>query len=345
MVQGNVDELRATVKRQRLLWISLVAATILLLLVNLDLGPLFDSNKLFLFGPSTTFLGHYATLSHSSKALGSRGYKKVLFEASAFPNASNAIVIIAYDLTEQALELSEQIQSYSSDNIDTQVFLLVDSVTTPEAIQLKSNVYVVSTGEDLPKRRGFRMTDGFNIRKEVHGWDKFYYMFAHVLLHKYKFVWAIEWDVFVPSKEAFLSLLASSDKGDFISMGNWANTNGVVFGEPVIKNGRKKDNPLWHWKRVKDRMPLPWHGTMMCAHGSSERLLASISEYAVLKRRLEFIEIFAITLAVHNNFTIYNSPQLSTVLFRNTWACDDVKKAPMNLFHPVKNRTSLLNCL
>ena len=60
-----------------------------------------------------------------------------------------------------------------------------------------------SYGTTTPKKSGFRMTDGFNIRKEVHTWDKALFFFSTVVQSYYEFVWLIEYDVFIPTLSAF----------------------------------------------------------------------------------------------------------------------------------------------
>jgi len=84
---------------------------------------------------------------------------------------------------------------------------------------------------------------------------------------------------------------------------------------------------------------------MMCVHGLSQQLLAKIKDYAALNNRLEFIEIFGITLAKQNNLTINHPPCLSTITFKARWGCNDIQQHPQNLFHPVKNSTLLSRCL
>jgi len=313
-------------------------------LVGLVIVPLFflQKRKLNEDLTSKTYYQKFSSFSRThSLPLGSRS---VPFAASSFPHTEKAVCIISPDLTRQAWELAEQITSYAS---NTTVFILVDSVTIEEAQITPSNIFLISTGEKIPKQRGFRLTDGFNIKKEVHGWDKFYYLFASVLLHKYRFVWCLEWDVFVPSRAAFAKLDASASAGsdarivDFVSMGCWANADGHTHHPPVGNKPPKQD---WHWHRVKGRMPPPWYGTMMCVNGLSQRLLERIGAYAAERGRLEFVEIFALTLAMQGNMTVVHPVELQSVQFKHVWTCEDVRGNPFNLFHPVKNRSALVGC-
>ena len=280
---------------------------------------------------------HYASISHA---------RKVPFAFASFPSTETAICLVCPDLTHQAMHHAERLASFAP---NATVFLLVDSVTAAEALVTSSHIFLISTGVVLPKKHGFRLTDGFNIKKEVHAWDKAYYLFAKMLLHRYKFVWFVEWDVFVPSKTAFDQLDASSrlalgspfPYADLITAGNVVNTDGHTHH---INPGETKVTPDWHWQRVKGLMPPPWHGSMMCIHGMSERLLERIGSFAAAKNRLVFIEAFAITLAFHHNLTVYLPQQLSSIVFKHSWTCADVAIAPLNIFHPVKNSTLLMNC-
>ena len=279
------------------------------------------------------------------------------YSMKTFPISDFAVCILtpfAPALDSTTWQLTEKIRRYAGET--TTVFILSDALENFEVVEVKTNnVLIVGVDPTITIRHGFQLSDGFNIKKNVHAWDKFYFLFSKILLGRYKFVFAVEWDVHIPTREAyqalensaFLSLTnfisSNSSFYDLVTPSEWANHDGHTTRIDSIK---KRSTPDWHWQRVKNRpLQLPWFGSMMCVHGLSQQLLTKIKDYAALNGRLEFIEIFGITLAKQNNLTINHPPCLSTITFKAQWGCKDIQQYPKKLFHPVKNSTSLNRCL
>lgn len=279
------------------------------------------------------------------------------FVSDTFPATDLAICILtpfAPENQSQTWHLATQIRTLAGNS--TTVFILSDALAVTEVAMVTTNkVFIVGIEPGEARRHGFQKSDGFIINKDVIAWDKFYYLFCHVLKSHYKFVMAFEWDVFVPSREAYQQLerslfrttvdSSSSQSNvyfDLVTQGEWGNYDGHTTR---IDQAKKRTVFDWHWQRIQNRpIPLPWFGSMMCVQGLSNRLLAIIEGYASRHNRLEFVEIFGITLARHNNLTVNHPPCLSTIAFKAQWECKDIRQLPTNIFHPVKNYSLLTNC-
>ena len=79
---------------------------------------------------------------------------------------------------------------------------------------------------------------------------------------------------------------------------------------------------------------LPWYKSMVCAIRLSDTLMIKIKEYVKENKELCFLEFFFNTLAEKNNLKIENPDELSSILYRNDWKFEDIKKT--NLYHPIK---------
>jgi hypothetical protein len=89
-----------------------------------------------------------------------------------------------------------------------------------------------------------------------------------------------------------------------------------------------------HW-RYAEKMPLPWCRSMICSIRVSRQMMTFIEKYAQTNNGLIMDEIFFTTLALHNNLTIVNPPELSTIDYRHNWNVTNVDSLN-NLYHPIK---------
>ena len=84
-------------------------------------------------------------------------------------------------------------------------------------------------------------------------------------------------------------------------------------------------------------MELPWYQSMICAVQLSRNMLRVINQFAIERRHLFFVELFYVTLAMHSNLTVFQAPELQTILWRYIYTCNDIISNPFQWFHPVKN--------
>ena len=77
--------------------------------------------------------------------------------------------------------------------------------------------------------------------------------------------------------------------------------------------------------------------TILCIHTHTSLLVINTYLHSYGLGQLEFIEIFLNTLAAHNNLTVVNPPELSTIVHRHNWVCDEMIAHSRNRSHPWKN--------
>ena len=159
-----------------------------------------------------------------------------------------------------------------------------------------------------------------------HAWAKATFFFCR-LAPKYDFVWFMEDDVYIPSLEAFVTMLGLSRYQD------------VVVKELV---SREKDPALSHWADadLHYSYPKPWYTSMVCVIGMSSTMLSKIDDYVLEFQMMGFVEFFYVSIASHNNLTILNPSTLSSIEWQNEWTCNDVNNLNMNWFHPIKDQNS-----
>ena len=162
----------------------------------------------------------------------------------------------------------------------------------------------------------------------ANSWDKALYFFNRLSPKQYKFIWFIENDVYIPSRISFLKVHQEAQARD---------------ADLVIARNDVEVSPFtqreWLWTKIARtfKMPPPWYGSVACATGLSQRMMAKIDHYAQKHMHLEYLEVFFNTLAMHSNFSVWNPPELHSIFVRKAWTCTDVKSQPMNWYHPIKN--------
>lgn len=151
--------------------------------------------------------------------------------------------------------------------------------------------------------------------------DKALYYFCKNNI-KYDFIWFIEEDVFVPSITTIEDINNKYKSVDLLCSGN------------EITHHKCND---WHWEHVNKQIKLnpPYSKSMICAIRCSKRLLKCINDYAEKYNNLFMDEVLFPTIAIHNNLSIMNPKELSTILWNKEWSKIDIDKN--NLYHPIKS--------
>jgi len=121
------------------------------------------------------------------------------YSIETFPISEFAVCILtpfAPALDSTTWHLTEKIRRYAGET--TTVFILSDALENFDVVEVRTNhVLIVGIDPTITKRHGFQLSDGFNIKKDVHAWDKFYFLISKILLGRYKFVFTVEWDVHI----------------------------------------------------------------------------------------------------------------------------------------------------
>lgn len=95
--------------------------------------------------------------------------------------------------------------------------------------------------------------------------------------------------------------------------------------------------------------PLYW--SMMNSVGMSRRYLQTLAVYALLECRMQFLELFYITLGYHYGLEVIGIPEFHNGnLVAEAYAtCEDIKKYPTHWVHPHKSihydQSDFLSCI
>ena len=115
-----------------------------------------------------------------------------------------------------------------------------------------------------------------------HGYAKLTYFFCR-LAPKYNFVWLIEDDVYIPSMEAFVSMLRLSG-----------------YRDVVVKHlfSREQSADLFHWTDADTHFsyPKPWFTSFVCVLGMSSTMLGKVDDYVSEFQKMGFVEYFTFPL-------------------------------------------------
>ena len=115
-----------------------------------------------------------------------------------------------------------------------------------------------------------------------HGYAKLTYFFCR-LAPKYDFVWLIEDDVYIPSMEAFVSMLRLSG-----------------YRDVVVKHlfSREQSADLFHWTDADTHFsyPKPWFTFFVCVLGMSSTMLGKVDDYVSEFQKMGFVEYFTFPL-------------------------------------------------
>lgn len=208
---------------------------------------------------------------------------------------------------------------------------LMDDTTALLRSKLGIEVYVVEDNESLVKdaecfEAGMINSCTRTLFKRVVSWDRALYLATHVHTG-HSFAWFIEDDVLIPCLTAFRKIIDKYSGGNHhcVCNGNAINTDGSTG---------------WHWSEAKlAGHPLPWYGSMVCVAGLSRLMLDAIKDYALINKKLMFIEVFFPTLCAHRfpKTGTTAAPEFQTVVYRRNWEDSDFDARPDNLFHPVKD--------
>lgn len=138
----------------------------------------------------------------------------------------------------------------------------------------------------------------------------------------YKYIWFIEEDVLIPTKDTIKNIDNKYIDVDLLSSSN------------KIFNNIEYD---WHWKHVYEQMGFnpPYGQSMISAIRLSKKLMNYIEEYVILNKTLFLDEVLFNTLAIKNNLKIETPAELSSIKYNVIWYVNEINEN--NLYHPVKD--------
>jgi hypothetical protein len=270
----------------------------------------------------------HAIIVNDSLFLNFNGMQK-----SVFLKGIQKPVAVAYLMTERDPLLFRWASHLVSQN--TTVFVFTDRPEVNHISITRRNIVVVSISSDLCKSFGYSHFGTFAyIQKPVTCWDKVLFFFSKVAT-QFRFVWMMETDVFIPTLGAFTHL-------NNVAMKN-------TSADLIISSILYEDNDLnqWHWRALQPIMvPTPWYHSMACVMGLSRKMIYILDDYVQKYGRLHFLEYLPLTLAVHNNLSIFLPHEFSTITWANTFTCEDILHQSSNWFHPIKRIAEFIgNCL
>ena len=153
--------------------------------------------------------------------------------------------------------------------------------------------------------------------------DKALYYFCK-LEKKYRYIWFIEEDVFIPSKTTIPDLDDKYKTGDLVTSSHSIMEN-INFDWFFTKHT---------FEEFQYSIEPPYAKSLICAIRVSKKMMDLIEEYADFYNILPFCETLFNTLALKNDLEVVTPEELSTIVFRKDW---EQKHINLHyLYHPIK---------
>jgi len=166
---------------------------------------------------------------------------------------------------------------------------------------------------------GFSNLNFIALRKQVSGWEKALYYFAHIMKN-YEYIWFMEDDVYFYDENTLATIDKKYENIDLLCNSS--------FEEANLHE--------WLWHMIQINFDPPYFCGMMCIVRFSHEMMQSIKDYATKYNTLCFLEACYPTIAVKYNLTYIKSPEeFLSVTHRDSHNIDALNKN--YLYHPVKN--------
>ena len=207
-------------------------------------------------------------------------------------------------------------------NKDYDVYICIDDndYTIPDYNDYHI-IPIIQIPNQICEKAGFKSTvQWFNNRACSR--DKALYYFCKIV-NKYKRLWIIEEDVFIPHIHTIKNIDYKYKHADLLCSSN------------QIINTRKQGD--WFWPYIFKQTPLepPFGRSMICAIRISKQMLKVIEQYADTYHNLFMDESLFNTLALHNQLSIETPGELGTIHWRNDWKLEEI--VDTHLYHPMKS--------
>jgi hypothetical protein len=219
-----------------------------------------------------------------------------------------------------------------------------------------NKITIIKLDEIIVKNAGY-FNSNHNMRYQVSSRDKAFYYFNKINHTNYKHIWFIEEDVFIPTTKTISNIDKKYPKGDYMSnsyyildndrnnLNNFNNINKNLPFVQYVNNYRFYESWAFKDHNVKNYFKFPWLKCMTCAIRVSKKFLNIIDIFIYNHKKLIIDEILYPTLSLHNNLSIINPIELSTIVYRCDiitdkitqsfyWNLKDIRSD--YLFHPIK---------
>jgi hypothetical protein len=238
--------------------------------------------------------------------------------------ATSAVCFLTIRPALETLELAEQI-AQDAKQYDVDVYVMIDDDSFDlSSIDSSSHFRPLKISKQKCALHGY--VKAICIRRDhynITSWDKGLLYFC-VLNQNYSFVWFIEYDVFIPSVQAFRSIHQLYSN----------NTDLIV---PRSELNLLGNTSYWHWSRVPGTLVPPWSRSMTNIVGLSRRLLTAIAEDIQWRGEILLHEYLFHTLAIALNMTMVLPFELKTLDYRKKYTWEQIRQKPNNFWHPVKD--------
>ena len=228
----------------------------------------------------------------------------------------HAIMFLCVNPSVDVFRFAEKLESFSY-----KVFIVIDdnSYIIPP---YDKKVTVIRYPSGVAESAGYT-----GCVRQVHGASsrcKALYYLAEINTIPYDAIWMIEEDVFIPSLRtlSYLDKIYPSSESDLMSSLHMINTD--------------ESNREWHWHLLRNKIKLPWAGSMICAIRFSLRMVAEIKTYVHAHHTLLMDELMFNTLALHAGLKVITPPELAGIVWKHNWDRSNIDNE-FKLYHPIKN--------
>lgn len=160
---------------------------------------------------------------------------------------------------------------------------------------------------------------------------------------EYKYIWFIEEDVFLPTKDIINNLDNKYPEGDLlcrehrsISLNNYKGTRRYIYQDNIFKFA--KNDPNFPFANLLNNINIgqkEYTVGMICVVRLSKKLMNIINNFATQYKTLFIDEALFSTLSYKNNLSVVLPGEFNTLLFKKDWRKHDININ--NLYHPIKD--------
>ncbi len=241
---------------------------------------------------------------------------------------STAICFVTTRPEPEMLQFVEEL-ALDSRQYGIEVFVMIedDKYQKPSTL-MSSHVQILQIPNEKCVTYGYQRTMYVETRPlAITSWDKIFLYFCE-LNTKHSFLWIIEYDVFIPSVQAFHSIHQL-----------YSSTSDLIV-KRVIPNPSGDTSEWVHWSVAIGRLIPPWYRSMANALGLSRRLLTTIADFVRWRGFNAFHEFSVQTLSINLNMTVVSPIEFDTLAWVQEYTWTDISNRPNNWWHPVKNWTT-----
>ena len=206
---------------------------------------------------------------------------------------------------------------------DYNILICIDNNSYILPIYEVDLITIIKIPDGVAERNGFKNSVSYTPNRSCSRDKALYYLCVNNM-NLYNNIWMIEEDVFIPSVDTIYNIDLKYPKADLLCRSNFINTTGEL---------KSWDN----YKKIVNKIQLPWCHSMVCAVRISNTLLDIINKFVKIKNELLFCETFFNTLAYHNNLLIIPINELSWIKYNNRNDLDLTSYNRDYLYHPIKD--------